>query len=321
MAIKFTKAVREKVKTRSALLGPSGSGKTYSALLFATGMARELGGRIAFIDTEHERSRVYAGDFDFDAFYLDPPYSPEKYIEAIQAAASSGEHSVLIIDSATHEWSGPGGILDTKSKMPGANDFAKWAKLTPRHDAFIDAIVSAPIHIISTIRGKDQYITEKDANGKTVVRKVGVGAQQRDGFEYEMTCAFLLDMTHVAEAMKDNTHLFENRYEPIKEQDGIFVARWAEKGETPREKKPAPKPVKAEPQDQLPLPPPETEAGQNEIDQWHSAIRDLINKHPDIFPFEEWGAKLQKILELKDSKKLEETYQFLFSHAEKEASA
>lgn len=106
-------------------------------------------------------------------------------------------------------------------------------KVTPRHNRFINAIADSPIHIIATMRGKDQYETSKDDRGKVTVQKLGVGAKQRDGFEYEFTCTFLLDQkTNTAEVEKDNTHLFENiGPKVLDENDGRKIYQWANSGE------------------------------------------------------------------------------------------
>ena len=212
--MEFAKATRQAGRLRVGLLGPSGSGKTYSALRLAKG----LGGKCAMIDTESHRSAFYADEFAFDVLNLEPAFSPERYIEAIEAAEQAG-YDVVIIDSASHEWNGRGGILDSKSHMSGSNDWAKWAKLTPRHDQFIDKLVRADCHLIVTIRGKDVWVLEDEA-GKQKPKKVGMGGQQRDGMEYEFTVSFLLDQeSHVATVTKDNTHLFEHRYELLTEAD------------------------------------------------------------------------------------------------------
>ena len=105
--MQFTKAVRKKAKLRLALTGPSGSGKTYGALMIAKG----LGGKIAVIDTEHGSASLYSHLCEFDTLELRPPYSPERYIEAIKAAEAAGCET-LIIDSTTHEWNGSGGCLE-----------------------------------------------------------------------------------------------------------------------------------------------------------------------------------------------------------------
>ncbi len=241
------KATRENVKVKVLLMSPSGAGKTYSALRLTKGM----GGKTLMIDTEARRGLYYANEFDYDYVELkeikrndpdykaykdllpriDEPYAPENYIALVRYAVDKG-YDNLIIDSITHEWSNKGGILDAKDKIPGANDYIKWSKLTPRHNDFIYEILHSPINVIATVRGKDAYVLETNEKGKQVPRKVGLGAVQRDGLEYEYTVTFLLDQeTHVATVMKDNTHLFENKYAVLTEQDGEDLVKWANSGE------------------------------------------------------------------------------------------
>lgn len=223
----FRKAERKKIKLKIGLTGPAGSGKTYTALRLARGMAGD-GGKIAMINTEKNRGEIYATEFEYDILNLEPPYSPERFIEAIDSACESG-YSVLILDSASHEWIGLGGVLDMNKKMQG-NSFANWAKLTPRHDAFIDKITSSDVHMIVAMRGKDEYVMEEDDKGKQVPKKVGLGPQQRDGFEYEFHVAFNLDMQHVASSVKDNSHFFDGTYKVLTEEDGERLLAWAESG-------------------------------------------------------------------------------------------
>lgn len=224
----FQKAKKEKIYLKVLLAGASGSGKSYSALKLATGIVNKMGGRIAAIDTEAGRIRYYANEFDFDDLQLSEPYTPEKYIEAITQAVDGG-YSVLIIDSITHEWNY---ILDQVDKIPGTNSYTKWGKLTPRHNKFTEKMIQSPINIIATVRGKDAYVLEQDKNGKQVPKKVGLGYTQRDGLEYEYTVTFNIDQTnHVATAQKDNTHLFENKYEMLTEKDGEALYEWANSGE------------------------------------------------------------------------------------------
>ena len=111
--------------------------------------------------------------------------------------------------------------------------YQAWGKVTPRHDRFIHAIADCPVHVIATMRGKDQYEMNTDDKGKKTVQKLGVGAKQRDGFEYEFTCTFLIDQkTSTAEVQKDNTHLFQNRGAILlSEQDGRDLIKWANSGE------------------------------------------------------------------------------------------
>ena len=228
----FQKAKREQIWAKILLNSPSGGGKSYSALRLATGMARKCGSRVAVVDTENGRIRYYANEFDFDDMQLEEPYSPEKYIEAIDEAVKAG-YKVLVIDSTSHEWNF---CLDLVNNMPGSNSYTKWKSVTPRHNAFMEKILQAPIHIIATVRGKDEYVLE-DSNGKKIPKKVGLGYTQRDGAEFNYTVTLNLDQaTHRFSATKDNTHLFEDRYDVLTEADGEAIYDWANSGETPAPK-------------------------------------------------------------------------------------
>lgn len=241
------KAKREKISVKVALMAPSGGGKTYGALRLATGMAKEIEketgkkAKILMGNTEQKRGYYYADEFDYDIVDIDPPHNPEKYVELINFAEEQ-EYDILIIDSSSHEWEGKGGCLDLQTQAGG--NYQAWSKVTPRHQKFIDAIAESRIHIIATMRGKDQYEATKDEKtGKMSVQKLGVGAKQRDGFEYEFTCTFLIDQkTNTSEVQKDNSHLFENKGAFIlSEKDGEALIKWANSGEEPKDE---PKKVK-----------------------------------------------------------------------------
>ena len=229
----FQKAKREQIWVKVLFTGPSGSGKTYSALRMATGFAAKDGGRVAFVDTENGRVRYYANEFDFDEMQLEAPYTSEKYMEAINMAISAG-YRTLVIDSLSHEWLW---CNDLVNNMPG-NSFQNWGKVkTQHHNKLMEMVIQSPIHIFATARGKDKWsIEEKD--GKKTPRKVGEGSVQSDDVEYNYTVTFNLTQdSNVATCTKDNTHIFEGRYEKITEQDGSKLYDWANTGE-----KPAPKP-------------------------------------------------------------------------------
>ncbi len=237
----FKKAKREQIWLKVLLAGPSGSGKTYSALRVATGIAKKAKSRIAAIDTENGRIRYYANEFDFDDMQLSEPYSPEKFIEAIGRAIDGG-YKVLIVDNITHEWNY---CLEVHSKMPG-NSYTNWSKITPRHDAFMEKIIQSPLHLIATVRGKDEYVLEQK-DGKQVPKKIGKGFRQRDDVEYNYTVTFNIDQqNHVADATKDNTHLFEGKYEVLTEKDGEALYNWANTGDKPE---PKPAPAQARPEE------------------------------------------------------------------------
>lgn len=229
------KAVREKIFVKIALMAPSGGGKTYGSLRLATGMAEEIEkttgkkAKILFANTEQKRGYYYANEFDYDIVDMNAPHHPENYVELINYAVQEG-YDILILDSSSHEWEGKGGCLDLHQQAGGR--YQDWAKVTPRHNKFIEAIADSQIHIIATMRGKDQYTMNQEGN-RTKVEKVGVGAKQREGFEYEFTCTFLIDQkTSTSEAQKDNTHIFENEGAVLlTENHGKRIIQWANSGD------------------------------------------------------------------------------------------
>ena len=224
----FVKAKREQVWLKVLLSGPSGSGKSFSALRLAKGLVSKTGGEIAYIGTEGSRNRYYCNEIPYDLMELDDPYTPEKYIEAIDEAIDAG-YKVLIIDSISHEWKT---INDIHDKMPG-NSFTNWGKLKPRHRNFMEKMLYSPIHIIATARGKDEWVLE-EKNGKQVPKKVGMGSQQDKDISYEYTVSLQISQdTHVASSDKDNTHLFDGRYEVLTEKDGVALYDWANMGDVP----------------------------------------------------------------------------------------
>lgn len=69
------------------------------------------GARFAAVDTETRRMSHYADLFAFDVVDLEPPFRPGRFLECAIAAQRAG-YPCLVIDSMTHEWVGPGGVLE-----------------------------------------------------------------------------------------------------------------------------------------------------------------------------------------------------------------
>lgn len=232
--MEFKKAQKNESRLRIAISGASGSGKTYSALRIAKG----IGGNIAVIDTERSSASLYADIIDFDVLNLEPPYNPQKYIEAIVTAEAAG-YNVIIIDSLSHAWSGTGGLLDLHDNIQksskSVNGFSAWKEITPIQNRFIDTILASKCHIITTMRAKQEYIIEKNEY-KTQVRKVGLAPVQRDGLEYEFTIFFEISQEHVATASKDRTNLFDGKYFTPSEETGKILISWLNKPNENKEK-------------------------------------------------------------------------------------
>lgn len=225
--MQIRKASRKKTKIRLGLSAVSGGGKTYSALLIAFGLCGSWD-KVAVIDTENGSADLYAHLGDYNVIPLSSPYTPERYIEAITACEKAGIE-VIIVDSISHEWDGKGGCLEIYEQLGGK--YQHWAKVTPRHNAFIQAILQSSAHVITTVRRKQDYEMSKDGDGKVKVEKAGLKEVTRGEFEYELTANLNLDTRHLASASKDRTGLFMDKPEFIPSiETGKMIAEWCESG-------------------------------------------------------------------------------------------
>jgi hypothetical protein len=217
-------AQRKRAKIKMGLLGPSGSGKTMGALLTAYGLCGDWS-KVAVIDTENHSSDLYAHIGHYNVLHLSAPFTPEKYIQAIELCEKAAME-VIIIDSVTHEWEN---LIDYHSSLQG-NSFTNWGKITPRHNEFVQKILQSPCHMISTIRTKQDYVLN-ERNGKMVPEKVGLKSVQRDGLDYEFTLVFDLDMKNHASASKDRTGLFFGKPEQkLSVETGKLIKQWCNIG-------------------------------------------------------------------------------------------
>lgn len=215
---------RENVKLRLGISGPSGFGKTFSALQLAYGLTGDWS-KIGVVDTENSSVSLYSHLGGFNVLDLSHPYSPERYIEAIGVCENAGME-VVIIDSITHEWNGTGGCLQIHEQLGGR--FQDWAKVTPRHQAFIDKILASKCHVITTTRRKIDYSLDVGSNGRAKVVKHGTKEITREGFEYELTVNFeLINDQHLAKVSKDRTGLFNGKPEfVINSATGKKLLQW-----------------------------------------------------------------------------------------------
>lgn len=163
-----TPAVRKRVPLLLGLMGASGSGKTCSALRLAKGIQRVESGPVVFIDTESGRALQYADDFDFLHMRFEPPYTGERYIQALEAAASH-KPACIIIDSMSHEHDGEGGVLDQHDKAMGGNhkkQFTAWGVAKKGRKRLIQRILKLEANVIFCFRA--QRKVKPDKSGKPV---------------------------------------------------------------------------------------------------------------------------------------------------------
>jgi hypothetical protein len=247
MALQLTKAQRKKAYLKLGMSAPSGGGKTLSAILLAYGLLKEahpewdeveIWEHIALIDTENGSGQLYVGsEFynikigTYNVVNLEAPFEAEKYIQAVELCKEAGME-VCIIDSTTHLWSGQGGLLEQQSNAAkrGGNSYTAWRDITPMHNRFVDTMLQTPMHIIATMRAKQEYVQEKDTNGKTIIRKVGMEPEQRKGMEYEFTMFFEISNEHEAFGAKDRTSQFDQKYFKITPDTGKQMMKWLEGG-------------------------------------------------------------------------------------------
>jgi hypothetical protein len=224
-------AERKQAKLRLALIGVSGSGKSLGAINIAAGM----GGKFVVIDTEHRSADLYANVAPYDVLVLDKPFTPEKYIQAIQYCEAQG-YDTIIVDSLSHAWSGEGGALDMHDAATQAsaskNSYMAWKEITPWQNRLINTIIQSKAHIIATLRVKTHYDVV-DMGGKKKPIKLGLAPIQKEGMDYEFTTVLNLDKdSFVYTSSKDRTGVFEGKHDRLSKQTGVDLMAWLQDGKS-----------------------------------------------------------------------------------------
>lgn len=234
---RFDVAQRKSLRGKVFLYAGAGAGKTASALRFARGLVGPEG-RIHVLDTENESALHYLGRFGGEWSHepMRKDYNPERFVEAIAACYREGI-DCLVIDSITHAWRGPGGVLDIVEKAAkryGGNSFAGWKVGRPAHVRMIEAIQKVPMHVVVTCRAKMGYEVSTDkTTGRNRPEKVGMTPVQDADIEYEFDLAFLIDEQHTAITSKDRSGVFDRRTGTITEEDGEAFACYLDGRELP----------------------------------------------------------------------------------------
>jgi hypothetical protein len=191
-------AVRESVPLLVGLMGCSGSGKTFSALRIATGIQEVTGGDIYGIDTEARRMLHYADQFKFKHIEFNAPFGSLDYLAAIEHSIKQVA-KVIVIDSMTHEHSGPGGYLQTQDaevdRMAG-NDYAKrdrvkmaaWIKPSALRQRMISGILQMNANFVFCFRAKEK--TKPKTGGG--IQELGFMPIAGEELLFEMTVNCLL---------------------------------------------------------------------------------------------------------------------------------
>jgi len=247
-SFEFRPPVRSGAPLLIGLAGGSGSGKTFGSLRLARGLAG--GEPFAFIDTENGRALHYADYFpDMRHALLGAPFTPGRYMQAILDADKAG-FPVIVVDSASHEWEGEGGILDMQTaefQRLGGRDSVKmlsWAAPKQEHKRFVRALLQTKAHVILCFRAEDKIEMVKNAAGRTeVVAKQSLTGhdgwipicEKRLPFEMTLSLLFTADKKGVPQVIK-----LEGHHEPfvpldqqLGEETGKALATWAAGAGTP----------------------------------------------------------------------------------------
>lgn len=245
LMFEVTDAKREQLYGSIGYVGASGAGKTLSMLKTAYGFIKKkypelddqkIWQKVGVIDTEHERSKIYAGTsifgLDIGSFkHLNfaAPYSVDRLEAAIKLLVDNYGVEILIIDSLSHFWEDEGGILDEQQKFGG--DFRAWREVNPTYKRFVKLITGEKygIDMLCSMRAKTHYEVSQLETGKMQIQKMGLKPVQRDSLEYEFHIVFNIDMNHVATALKDNSGLF-NVPRQIEPEVGAMLYDWLKTG-------------------------------------------------------------------------------------------
>ena len=192
--LNIVEAKREGARLLVFLAGVSGGGKTYTALQLAYGMVNGNGKKVGFLDTESGRGRLYADELPNPFLYaeLRPPFSPQRYVQAVEEFAAAGVE-VLVIDSGTHEYEGMGGIQEIAEA--GNPRLPNWNKAKSEHKKFMSALLASPMHIILCLRAREKAKPEKqiiDGREKTVYVDMGLQPITEKSVMFEATVSLML---------------------------------------------------------------------------------------------------------------------------------
>lgn len=253
MIYKLRPAVTSEAKPLIGLYAESGGGKTYGALLIAHGFCGGDMSKVAMIETEAGRGEAFADDPVIGGYMVRPirgNFSPVEYGKAIAEVEAAGAN-VCIIDSASHEWEGVGGVLSmaAKNQSDGKKGVLVWQQPKIDHQReFMLRMMQSPIPlIIVCMRAKYpmEQVTEaylrkwRDAGGTGKPPNIGDWARskdldpkQSDDILFEMFVHGWLDKEHRFHGTKYTVSAMREILvdgEMITVETGKRLANWASK--------------------------------------------------------------------------------------------
>ena len=234
MPFQFKRAKREGVVLAVCFVGPTGSGKTYSALELASGICGDK--PFAVIATENGRAKHYADQFLFDLCDLEPPFDPNRYVEALRAADAAG-YGAIIVDSGSHSHMGQGGILEMHDAAWGklgrkeSTKMLAWAKPKQANRNMIQAMLRTKAHVIMCLRAEHKVKVTTNDKGQMVVGDARWVPICEKHLTYEMTCSLLFSAESPGVPIpikleEQHRHLFPGD-RPVTREVGRALSGWA----------------------------------------------------------------------------------------------
>ena len=242
-------AQRVQLLLSMALIGASGSGKSRKALTIAYGLLKfkypeisdeEIWQKVGAVDTEKRRLDYYVNrTFNdnapinigvFKKVNLTPPFTATRCKQAVDLLKKSG-CEVVIFDSFSHSWFSTGGVLELQKDAGGT--YQAWgSKSVTNALNVIYELIRNDVHMITTLRAKEDLRLVPDETGKLEVKKFGVKAVMREEIKFEYDVSLMLDSDHKYHIDKDNTDIFESRGNGgiITIEDGFALGQWLDEG-------------------------------------------------------------------------------------------
>lgn len=248
MNFNFRPAKRSNAKPLIGLYSQSGCGKTKSALMIAHGFVGGDMSKVGMIETESGRGEAYASDPSlggYSVLSLHDDFSPANYGKAIKAAEGA-KLQALIVDSASHEWEGAGGVLSmaADNEAKGWKGQIVWTAPKMAHSReFMFRLTQTPIPlVIVCMRAKYALVEFINDKGKKDMKRDEVPSpKQSEDILYELFVHGWIDHQHKFHGTKytiDDLRQCIRDGEPITEQSGRRLAAWAAGGEAPRQTQP-----------------------------------------------------------------------------------
>lgn len=218
------------------MVGPTNSGKTLSALLLSAGLMP--GAKIGVIDTERGRASLYADNRrvlaalpqGYDVIELDAPYTPKRYVEAIDLLEKKG-YDICIPDSFSDAWDGSGGCCDIAEE-----DNNKWNRAKRENKRLMNRVCLSTMHMLCCFKAQEKtkiVPKEKSASGKQEYIDRGMQPITEKNNFFPFTFRFMFDAeTHLATMTKVHDDIADKFKEPrlMTPKDGEIIRLWQQGG-------------------------------------------------------------------------------------------